>query len=293
MAGVYDFMADLSQLKHNYEDYDTKRNDQYNNLKSSIKTTNPGYIEIPDSELNDDNRGYSNPEAISQLNANNGGGFMNSIKNMFNQKEAGGGSSNRDGNINVDDSRLADSSSSRNGNFVNNYGGMIGSAAGGLSTMFKKSDEFNSKQYRDEYAEKDENREKSVGSVKDTVASAVGPFGQMFRGIEKLGNSAGDSVGGAGGAMISSLFSPDETVMSMNSDPDVKTSDKIIGSILPLYGAVVNYNAKAKRKRTSMLDAIQNDPDATRREQEQRMKDGEQSLARLTELRKAQLNYIV
>jgi len=177
------------------------------------------------------------------------------------------------------------------GGFMNSYGGAI---AGGISALGsaipQKESEFNNAQYRDETQVKQDAREKSVGATKDTVASVVGPWGQMFRAIEKTGNAAGDSIGGEEGAAVSALFSPDEAIMANNSDPDVKTGDKALGMIFPTYAAISSTRAKENRKRQA--EEKQRKADVVRREQEWRMGEGQKSLERLTLERKAQLNYM-
>ena len=186
----------------------------------------------------------------------------------------------------------SDSDKSSGGMSSSTYG-MIGSMVGGIGDGLKANakDPYLTNDYKDETALKTEAREKSIGSTKDGVASAIGPFGQLFRGIEKAGQGVGDSIGGEEGAAVSALFSPDEAVMANNSDPDVSTTDKLVGIMLPTYAAISSERAKARRKKKwekQMFKAKQ-----AVLKQEYRMEEGKDSLESLSRLRKAQMNYLI
>lgn len=171
--------------------------------------------------------------------------------------------------------------------------GTIGAALGGIGDGIKANvkNPYINEGYVDEKAQKDESREQSIGAVKDTVSTAFGPWGMLFRGIEKVGNSAGEAVGGEAGAAVTASFSPDEAIMANNSDPDVKTGDKIMGMLIPQYAGVSAERAKAKRKKEFMIKQFK--MEGIKREQEQRMEDGKDSLEKLTNLRRAQLGYMI
>ena len=183
--------------------------------------------------------------------------------------------------------------SSNTGSFVSNNAGAIGGILGGIGDTISASakNEYANEKYVDEKELKDEAREKSVGQIKDGVASAIGPFGTLFRGIEKVGNGIGDSIGGEGGAIVNSIFSPDEAIMANMSDKDVSTGDKILGTLVPIYAGISANRAKAKRKKEFMLKQFE--VEGIKREQEQRMKYGKESIEKLTALRKAQLGYMI
>lgn len=182
-----------------------------------------------------------------------------------------------------------DSGGGMGGNAYSAIGAIAGSIGDGLKSSAKN--EFMNNNYVDEQEVKEESREKTVGSVKDGVASAVGPFGQLFRGIEKMGGGIGDSIGGESGAVVSSIFSPDEAIMANNSDPDVSGTDKVIGTILPMYAAVSSERAKRRRKRK--FEKQQFKAEQAVLEQEYRMEEGKDSLESLSRLRKAQMNYLI
>lgn len=163
-----------------------------------------------------------------------------------------------------------------------NYGAMAGQAFGAIASSLPAKNEFANERYSDAAAEKDMAREKAVGNVKDTVSSALGPWGMLFRGIEKGGNAIGKSIGGSTGAMVSSAFSPDEAIMSNNSDPDVKTGDKILGMILPFHASKTSYKAKKRRKEEFMRQKQKYELGLTvaQREEEQRMAEGLEQIER-------------
>lgn len=177
------------------------------------------------------------------------------------------------------------------GGFMSNYGGMIGQGLSAVGNAIPKKNEFNNENYQDKTQVEEDTREQSVGAVKDTVSSVFGPWGMLFRGIEKAGNAVGDGIGGKGGAVVSSIFSPDEAIMANNSDPDVKTGDKILGSILPMYGAISSYKAKKKRKDALMLRQQKEALNMTvaDREAEQRMQEGLEQIAAEKKVLQSQL----
>jgi len=133
-----------------------------------------------------------------------------------------------------------------NGGLLTSAMGTIGSAIGGigdgLSAMGKKDP------YYDPVEGQWDATEDAVGSTKDAVASAIGPWGALFRGVEKLGNGAGDAIGGAGGNYVKYAFSPDEAIMKNNMDPDVSTGDKLLGTVLPFHAAKTSRKAAQKRQ---------------------------------------------
>lgn len=199
-------------------------------------------------------------------------------------------SSGYDSTISLTPEQLADDSPMTEGGFgassgkglVGNYGAMAGQAFGALASALPAKNEFSNNGYSDKSVENDIAREKAIGSVKDTVSSALGPWGMIFRGIEKGGNAIGKSIGGSTGAMVSSAFSPDEAIMANNSDPDVKTGDKILGMILPFHASKTSYKAKKARKDKFMIEQQKNELNMTvaQREEEQRMAEGLEQIER-------------
>lgn len=93
-----------------------------------------------------------------------------------------------------------------------------------------------------------------VDGVKDSVASVTGPFGQLFRGIQKAGQGIGDAVGGDTGAVIADIFSPEESTMAVLKDEDASTWEKI-GGIVPGLGGVIAKNLKEKKIQKAQANA--------------------------------------
>lgn len=132
--------------------------------------------------------------------------------------------------------------------FVSNYGTAIGATLGGIGTSLsanKKQGQF----YSPEEA-KFEQTHQQVGAVKDAVAGYLGPWGMLFRGIEKAGQGIGASVGGEAGAGITGAFSPDEAIMKNNQDPDSTTWEKIGGIFNPI-GASINTSKNEKDRQAA------------------------------------------
>jgi hypothetical protein len=134
--------------------------------------------------------------------------------------------------------------SSNSGAYMTAAGQALGSIGSGLSA--NKQPMFSTKQ-----DDKNNQLEDTVGKTKDGVASAVGPWGTLFRGVEKAGQGIGDSVGGQTGDGIKTFFSPDETVMKMNSDSSISTGDKILGSLFTPYANLVTNRRKEQRQAES------------------------------------------
>lgn len=175
--------------------------------------------------------------------------------------------------------------------FMSSYGGMIGSAASSIGAAIPKKNEFMNEGYSDPVQENTEARNNAVGQAKDTVASVFGPWAQAFRGIEKLGNAAGEGIGGESGAVIGGLFSGDQAIMEQNADPDISIQNKIFGTLFSPLASVNSYKAKKKRKQAFMIAKQERQAavDVEKRERIQRMDLGLQQIASAKELASQQL----
>lgn len=136
-------------------------------------------------------------------------------------------------------------------NFMSNNSEMIGgvgTAVGGISggsyaKQMKKNEEAG---FVDNKLAKDQANEQMIEGTLDSVSSAFGPFGQAFRGIQKMGKGIGDSIGGDAGAAISGIFSPEAATMSNLTNPDLNFGQKMLGTI-PGVGGVIASRAAKKR----------------------------------------------
>ena len=88
---------------------------------------------------------------------------------------------------------------------------------------------------------------KALGSAQDGVASAFGPIGGAVRGIQKAGGAIGDAIGGDAGALVGGMFNPIEGTMSVLSNKDATTGQKILGAI-PGVGGLVSKNLADARE---------------------------------------------
>jgi hypothetical protein len=133
--------------------------------------------------------------------------------------------------------------------------GQIGSIIGSQGSFGKQAKSNEEVGFYDEKLAKDQQNEEMAGQVKDTVASALGPFGQLFRGIQKAGKGIGDSVGGETGAAISGAFSPEEATMANFGDKDLSFGEKLLGTV-PGLGAVQAHRQAKKRQDKFMKEKL-------------------------------------
>ena len=91
-----------------------------------------------------------------------------------------------------------------------------------------------------------------IDGTKDTVANAIGPIGQMFRGIQKMGQGIGNSIGGEAGAGVADAFSPEESTIAMWKDSDASSLEKVGGTV-PILGGVLAHRAKKEKANKEAL----------------------------------------
>lgn len=92
-----------------------------------------------------------------------------------------------------------------------------------------------------------------IDTAKDTAAAVIGPWGALFRGLQRGGVAAGDAVGGDVGAGISDLFSPEESTFAMLKSKNTNFLEKVGGTV-PILGGILNRKEKNKE-----LNQQQND----------------------------------
>jgi hypothetical protein len=144
------------------------------------------------------------------------------------------------------------------GGFTGSQSGSGGMGMGSLGQIFgsfgqglkdNAQQKYNSKLpegYVDKKDQQDQMNNQMIDKTKDTIAQATGPVGQVFRGVQKMGQGIGDSIGGDSGAFVSGLFSPEEGTMSAWTDGDVSFGDKMLSTI-PGVGAIkANQRKEAK-----------------------------------------------
>jgi hypothetical protein len=144
------------------------------------------------------------------------------------------------------------------GGFTGSQSGSGGMGMGSLGQIFgsfgqglkdNAQQKYNSKLpegYVDKKDQQDQMNNQMIDKTKDTIAQATGPVGQVFRGVQKMGQGIGDSIGGDSGAFVSGLFSPEEGTMSAWTDGDVSFGDKMLSTI-PGIGAIkANQRKEAK-----------------------------------------------
>ena len=144
------------------------------------------------------------------------GGLMNIFKNMQQQPVDGGGG--------------------EEGAKSNNQMGTIGSLIGSGGDALRKGPE-------DTIIAGEEKDNASVDKIKDTVSAALGPWGMLFRGIQKGGQGIGDAIGGEGGAAVADIFSPEESTIAGLKNKDFNFGQKLLSTV-PGIGGV-----QAKRER--------------------------------------------
>lgn len=132
-----------------------------------------------------------------------------------------------------------------------------------------------------------------VDMAKDTVASFLGPFGMLFRGIQKLGEGAGNAIGGEVGGHISGVFSPESGTIYGLTNKDYSFGEKLLSTIPGLGGAMMARDKQKKRMKYESDKYFENiNKLETEREKEQRLMSDRNEINRLKTLRAAQLGYI-
>ena len=199
--------------------------------------TTSGYNALKGTKPYQDYMKSYNPSTMSYgVNKFDGGGYLGDNPYIL-----GKGQSKPLTQVVTNDAQVEKGSSSNSGTYMAAAGQALGSMGSGLSANKKPM-------FSTEQDDKNAQLEDSVGKTKDGVAAAIGPWGTLFRGIEKLGQGVGDSVGGQTGDGIKTFFSPDETVMKMNSDSSISTGDKILGSLFTPYANLVTNRRKEQRQ---------------------------------------------
>lgn len=122
--------------------------------------------------------------------------------------------------------------------------GAIGNALGAFGNL---PDNTKPKGYTDKKLEQDKAINNSVEGVKDGVANALGPYGQLFRGIQKAGTGIGKTIGGDGGAAVADIFSPEESTISVMTDKDANFGQKLAATV-PGVGGVISKRLAENRQ---------------------------------------------
>ena len=122
-------------------------------------------------------------------------------------------------------------------------------AKGGLMNYISKnkSNEYANGGFIDDKTQSDEQMNQVIGGAQDAVASAFGPIGGAVRGVQKLGGAIGDTIGGDAGALVGGMFNPIEGTMSVLTDKDASTGQKILGAV-PGLGGLVSKKLADKRE---------------------------------------------
>lgn len=177
--------------------------------------------------------------------------------------------------------------------------GQAGSAAGGMLNSYAKMRDAKNTPvgYTDENKMKSDAVNSSVDSVKDGVASAFGPIGMMFRGIQQLGEGAGNAIGGDGGGIVSGIFSPEAGTISAWMSDDYDFGEKLLATIPGVGGMMKNQKERKRRKRWELEKATKERNDMlhntfTERERNNRMAEGQQQIDAEIALRQQQLGLI-
>lgn len=252
MSGLYDFSRDLDQLRFNYESYDEK-------IKKALDNQQFDYNRNQNvSMINQDVNQGQQPLPVK----NNSFGDLSGITNIFGSKKQQNPTQNMD---------------------MDNDGIPIGIDA------------------RDEAAGiygvgQPENKTSSVGaSASSSGGGAKFGVGEAM-GVAEFGIQAGNVLSNTsekeaeGWANMGNLTMKGASVGMQIGGPWGAAIGGVIGLGTGVYDMFADASKRKKMNRDKydkMLEA-----NKTKREQEQRMKDGQESLEKLNKLRKAQLNYL-
>lgn len=188
-------------------------------------------------------------------------------------------------------SAVAPSSPLNASQLMSKYANYAAAGANAVSALIPKKNEFINDGYTDKAALRDNMRDQAMGSIKDSIAPSFGPLGMAINSASKIGDAIGDGIGGDTGAVVSSVFAPDQAILSTWNDPDLSAKDKIIGTALPFYGALKGRKAKQRRqeeflKNKRIGERIVSD---RRLEADLRMEAGLQQAEDLATVKRAQL----
>lgn len=183
-------------------------------------------------------------EEFTNQNQMYGGGFADKNQMSIDQPFQGG---------NTDFNNMSSNTSGNTGGGSGMNYGQLGNMIGGLGTAIAPGGVYGKQQVENEQAgfydkklASDQRDAEMVDKTKDTVASAIGPMGQLFRGIQKAGQGVGNAIGGESGAAVSGAFSPEEATISNFKNDDLNVGEKLLGTV-PGVGAVLAHRSAQKR----------------------------------------------
>lgn len=189
-----------------------------------------------------------------------------------------------------DDPDAVESSGSNVGTYA-----MIANAAGGIMSSTGKAMQENRtpEGYTDKNANTTDSVDSGVDMAKDTIAAVGGPFFQLFRGIQKMGEGLGDMVGGDVGAGISDAFSPEASTIHGWVSDDYSVGEKFLGTV-PILGGVLMNRKKQEREEKWLAEKYKKEQEEleTQRERNERLKNEEARIKKLTAVKNAQLGFI-
>lgn len=266
---IYDFMADLGQLQENYKSYDEKQKKSFDDLKNSILKTQTDYASNKDINTINETDGVDNvPQPKPK--APQGMGMLGEIVNIFGskkeeptaQKTVQQTSANADNIISLTDDEVNNPVSGySNPELAPDAAAKAGSEGGSaMSGILGQQGEGEAMAIAGFGMDAMKTLKTEASSDEEAMMNTAS--------LTMKGAQAGMSVGGPWGAAIGGA----------------------IGLGVGVYDLFGDRGNRNERKRDAYNDMLE--VGKTKREQEQRMKDGEESLAKLKELRKSQLNYI-
>lgn len=241
--------------------------------------------------------------------SNNFGQNYNAFNSMYKHQPSVGGNSitatgNADGTLSgrrfqnqaTTEAMLSDTSDVKTSNFSNNVGtyAQIANIAGSVMQSVGKANQAKNtpEGYNDSRENTAEAINQGVDTAKDTIASFLGPFGMLFRGIQKLGEGIGNAVGGEVGGHVSGVFSPEMGTIYGFTNKDYSFGERLLSTVPGLGGAMMARDKQKKRMKFESDKYFENfDYLETQREREQRLNFKTREIEKLKALEKAQLGY--
>lgn len=242
--------------------------------------------------------------------SNNFGQNYNPFNSMYNhQPSVGGNTTTATGNASgtlagrrfqnqaATEAMLSDTSDVKTSNFSKNVGtyAQIANVAGSVMQAVGQSNQ--AKNTPEGYNDSRENTagaiNQGVDMAKDTVASFLGPFGMLFRGIQKLGEGAGNAIGGEVGGHVAGVFSPEMGTIYGFTNKDYSIGERLLSTVPGLGGAMMARDKQKKRMKYESDKYFENiEYLETERERKQRLDMQTREIERRKTLNNLQLGYL-
>lgn len=173
-------------------------------------------------------------------------------------------------------------------------GGKDGSVPGALSGISSMGNAmYAASGFNDRYSY-DPELQKTQGQVdalQDGVASAFGPWGEAFRGIQKAGSSIGNMFSEEAGDITGGIFDPTKGMLEVFKNEDATSFEKFGSALMPFASGLLAGRARKRTKNRLEFEANEKETlfEKKKLDQEYQIAEGLESMESLKALRKKQI----